>query len=435
MWRVGPFWAMLGLYGVFRKAVIGALAPMPIAWGDIPPQGLRALVAIGMYARMTLIPQPAAGDIRIAPPAGPFEGRVLIGVLVVGLVLAGLVWLRSHHPSSALGLGWYAAALVPLSNALPIYRTFEVYVVERSLYPALAGWCLFVAAGVHALWTAAERRLQRPRLLAKALGGAVGLTLLAATFLKVGAWRNDVTLWTASFLSNPDSVETRLHLASALAGAGDLAQAQALLRETAELFPTDAHGAYVQGWVAEIRGDPREALRQYEQSIALGKPEDVAFRQAAVLAAQAQDWGRAGHWFAAAADRFPQAAWPQIGLGWYRQREGRTDLAQAHHARAERLEPSSPELPWFLGLLLATEGRVGEAAQAYRAALALDASFLPARVALALLLEREGRLAEAIDGWRGIAASLPAGKHRGVALEHLQRLEASLGRGVPARSR
>ena len=203
----------------------------------------------------------------------------------------------------------------------------------------------------------------------------------------------------------------------------------------AELFPTDAHGAYVQGWIAELMGDTREALRQYERAIALGKPEEMAFRQAAILAAQAKDWRRAGHWFATAANRFPQAAWPQVGLGWYRQREGRMDLAREHLARAERLEPNSPERPWFLGQLLTTEGRVQEAGQAYQDALALDPSFLPARVALTLLLEQEGRLADAIDGWRGIAASLPAGKHRGVAMEHLERLEASLARGAPGGSR
>jgi len=75
-----------------------------------------------------------------------------------------------------------------------------------------------------------------------------------------------------------------------------------------------------------------------------------------------------------------------------------------------------------LGQLLAAEDRVPEAAAAYRRALRMDPSYVPALRALAEIGEREGRIAEAIAHWRHIAEILPAG-HRSEALESLRRLE------------
>jgi len=182
--------------------------------------------------------------------------------------------------------------------------------------------------------------------------------------------------------------------------------------------------AFVSGWISELRGGLDEALRQYERSIALGSREQDVFRQAAMTAARLKEWERAGHWFAQAADRFPDAGWPQVGLGWYQQRAGRNELAAVHFERAERREPSSARRPWILGQLLAAEGRFEEAGRAYRAALALDPTFVPAHRELALLSERDGHISQAIEHWRRMAVILP-GAHRIEALEHLRRLEAA----------
>jgi len=143
-----------------------------------------------------------------------------------------------------------------------------------------------------------------------------------------------------------------------------------------------------------------------------------------MTAARMKEWNRAGRWFAEAAGRFPDEAWPHVGLGWYHQRAGRTDLARTHFEAAERREPHSGRRLWILGQLLAAEGRLAEAARAYQAALALDPTFVPASRDLALLSERSGRIPEAIEYWRRIAAILP-GISRAEAVEHLRRLQAS----------
>lgn len=428
--RVAPFWAILGAYAMLRQTAIGTLAPVSLQVADIPGQLQRAAVALATYGQMTLIPQPTRGIYSVTPPAGPADGRVLLGVTVVVLLAAILLWLRCRHPGLALALGWYALALVPISNLLPIYYVDVIQVAERSLYPALVGWCLFLALGAHTLHNALRPSGRQSSSLALTAGGLIVGTFLVVTAVKVEAWRDDVTLWRTSLLASPDSFLTRLNLGWALARAGRLQGAQAIVRESKERFPPDPRMASLAGWVADAQGDSHEALRLYDRAIALGATEAPTLRQATVLAARLQEWDRAGNWFGVAAERLPRAAWPQVGLGWYRGRQGREDLAQIHFDRAARLEPRSPERPWLLSQLRASEGRTREAVEASHAALAVDPSFLPARRALALFAEQQGEIREAIGHWQRIAQELPSTR-RGEALGHLRRLEAAAGARPP----
>ncbi len=426
--RVAPFWVVLGLYGGLRRAVVGSLTSVSLPLSEVPQQVLGALVAISTDARMILLPRPVSGHIRVEPPAGPADPRVLLGLAVVALVAASLLWLRRRHPTAALALGCIAAALVPVSNVLPIYWKEEIYASERSLYPALVGWCLLLAIGVHAI-VLASKDFRHRQSLAGALGVAVGGTFLLVTVVKAGAWRDDVTLWTAASATDPGSAFALSNLGMALANSGDLERAQVVARQATALSPADPHITYLQGWIAELHGKHLEALYHYERAIALGARDAAPFRQAATMAARSHEWDRAGRWLTASAERFPANAWPHVGLGWYQERQGRVDLARAHFARAAASQPNAPDQHWFLAQLLAAEGRVAEAVQACEAALALDPGFVPARRALALLAEREGRIIEAIDQWKRIQAQ--PGSHRGEAGVHLQRLETMANRGLP----
>lgn len=430
--RVVPFWVGLCLYAALRQNIMGALAPVSIHWADLPAQMLRALAAAATYGEMTLIPRPTTGYVRVEPPTSLADGRVLLGLAFVGLLLAGLWGLRRRHPAAALALGWYTAALLPVSNVLPVYWKHEVQVAERYLYPSLVGWCLFLAVGLHGLRVALDTRSRRFRCLGTAMAGLVLGTFLVVTAAKVGAWRDDVMLWTAASAADPGSASARANLVLALAQAGDLEGAKAIAREASARFPADPRVTFAMASLAEMQGDRGEALHLYERAIDLGAHQERLFRQAVLLAARLQERERAGRLLALAAGRFPEAAWPQMGLGWYADRAGQGRVARSHFERAAQMAPASPERSWFLAQLLGAEGNIPEATQACQAALATDPSFVPARRALALIAEQRGDRHEAIGQWRHILESLP-GNLRGEALAHLQRLTTDAGPRPPER--
>jgi tetratricopeptide (TPR) repeat protein len=406
-----------------------------MALANVLPQPLNGLVGLAAYGQMTLSPRPPTGYVRVGPAAGLADWRVLLAIAWVAFLVGGLLWLRRRQPAAACALGWYVAALIPPSNLLFIYLKGTVHVAERSLYPALVGWCLFVAVGIHALSARRGNTGRGFRLIVRAGLAAALAVFLLVTPIKVSAWRDDLTLWTASVLADPDNPVTHLSLGGALAKVGDFDGARRVLEDAEVRFPGLPHVPSGLGWIAELRGETREALMQYERGIARGLslPPDLRraagiplpLRDAALAAARLGDWERAGRWFVVAAETEPDAAWPHVGLGWYHGRQGRADLARVDFDRAARLEPSSPRHSWLLGQLLAAEGRLREAAAAYHEALRRDPTFVPAHRELALTAEREDRRAEAREHWRSLLALLPAGFHRTEALEHLRRLEGA----------
>ena len=112
-----------------------------------------------------------------------------------------------------------------------------LYVAERSLYPALVGWCLFLAGGTHALVPRLARGVRRTRAVAWAMRAAWVGTFLAVTVVKVAAWRDEVTLWTAGAVLNPDSLEICLNLAPLAERQDRLAEAAGQWRRLANALP------------------------------------------------------------------------------------------------------------------------------------------------------------------------------------------------------
>ena len=73
--------------------------------------------------------------------------------------------------------------------------------------------------------------------------------------------------------------------------------------------------------------------------------------------------------------------------------------ALEHFTVARKLKPELPSSAFNVGVALDALGRLEEAADTYREAIAVDANYAPAHLRLAALRYRQGALADAIDGY------------------------------------
>lgn len=173
-----------------------------------------------------------------------------------------------------------------------------------------------------------------------------------------------LTLFAAgALLSAWDALRAR-HLRPAAGYAGGIAATMLLMH--ANVYGVDeskgiAQVLYREGIVADSRGAWEEAIRHYEEALALKPEYDKA----------------------------------HLNLGVDQARLGRREEALEHLHRAEELNPSYYRAPFDRGLVLEELGRLPEALDAYRHAVELEPRYLLARSALAEMLLLAGRRDEA----------------------------------------
>ena len=242
----------------------------------------------------------------------------------------------------------------------------------------------------------------------------------------------------------PDSA---VLLARALAGAGDIEAAVALLRKSTERHPDDLWVNFeLASLLLDLRpAQPDEAIRYFTAARALRpttahtlahilgdrgraaeaiavfqdlerrQPEDGA--HAGCLGNALKELGRteeARNAFERAiiAYRSSISAHPDEpnhlhNLGIALRGLGRSDEAIETFRAALQLQPSLAQTQSALGVLLNDAGRSAEAEAAYREALRFEPDLLTARANLASVLQYQGRLEEAIAEFRTLVARQP----------------------------
>jgi Tfp pilus assembly protein PilF len=344
VWRRAPRYGALVVAALvfvgLRSIVLGELTPpaelLDNPLGVLPPvpRLLTTIAVIGMYAFRLVVPLRLSADYsydQIPAVHSPFDAAFLAGLAVI-VGTAGVAWWAWRRvPALALGIGVLALTFAPVSN---LFFPIGTIMGERLLYLPSVGFCLALAAGGAYLGGARVPSRWSPILV---LPLALVVTLYGVrTIARNAVWREPLLFFQTMTVDAPRSARSHAELASALAEAGRLAEAEQSFARALAIKPDDA--AILYNWGVALMNEGRwdAAADAYRRAIA-ARP----------------DFGRAFE-----------------NLGNVESARGDQPAALVALRRALELTPESPYLLMTIANVLVRAGSTAEARSTYEQALA-----------------------------------------------------------------
>ena len=358
---------LLALAGVVSVVTIVAQQPAVVSLEKVgvTDRLANAIVAFAWYVQKTVWPSGLAVFYPLELPV-PVRSVAVSGLFVA--CVTAVAWrARRTRPWLFVGWLWYLVALLPV---IGLVRVGDQAVADRYTYLPGIGLSLMVA------WSGVELVSRWPAM--KPVVGAVATVLLialaAATWVQVGYWRDNVTLYERALRVTHDNFVAHTNLGSALLAENRVSDALQHYREALRINPTAGVAHANVGVALAASGDHAAAMAAFERALELdGRDAATHVRVADLLAG-----------------------------------EGHLADAIAHYQQAAALEPTSPAVHNNLGFLLAAQGNLTEAVEHYAEALRADPNLACAHNNLGLALDALGRGDEALVHYSKAVELAPA---------------------------
>jgi protein O-mannosyl-transferase len=339
----------------------------------------NALVAYATYLWQMLIPK----DLAIFYPH-PGTHISMLQAAAAGFLLTVLTWVvlwsGRQRPYLPVGWFWYLGTLVPVIGLVQVGRQS---MADRYTYVPLIGCFLMLVWGCAEL--AVARKWSRPWLFLAA-GTALG-TCCTLTWIQLGYWQDDYSLWKHTVDATPGSAEAQMRLADSLARGDHLEKSEAEYHKALEIDPDYAPAHLAFGNALNRMNRLEEALTEYRKAI----------------------------------DLQPDSALTRYNFAHTLAYCGFLAEAEAEFRQAIDLDAKLAAPHYGLGMELRLLGRRGEAVDEFRKALALDQDLLDARTTLRDTLLELGEWDQAEQEANQAMASLPPNYRQHQALEFRQR--------------
>src|ERR1700719_912445 len=374
MMRYAPLCAVAAAYLLLRIMLFGKLAPVlqhaKVTWPQAIYSGFALLAG---YTKYLLWPAPLSAFHVFHPSLSPLEMPVVLGILVVLIALALIVYLAKRVPAAAFCILWMGITIAPVLNAR--WMATNVF-TERYLYLPSVGFCWLVAWYAMRMWdrggssSAASATWPRKQLVAAAV--VIALLSVSSVVRRNRIWRDDLTLYSRTLQTDPDAAIIRSNLAGFYFENGDLARAE-------------------QEWRAALAGKPDNVVTMN----ALGE-----------LYTQQGRYAEAEDMLKRAINQKPLYGSPHYNYGILLQKTGHVPEALVELGRAVTLSPLSAAASRYYGEALAQNGQLDLAESELKRSLQLEGSFNTLRD-LAELYLRLGKNSEAEGVLRRLVSEHP----------------------------
>jgi Tfp pilus assembly protein PilF len=312
------------------------------------PLGLRiqnALVSYLVYIRKLIWPFDLAVFIPY-PLRIPLWESVCAG-LALAVITVWAIRTFSKRPYITVGWFWFVGTLTPMIGLAQ--QGLWPAVADRFVYIPQIGLFLMAAWGTGAL--AAWMRV--PRGVQLFLVAAVFLAMMTVSWIQVGYWKNNVTLYTRALEVTGRNFLASMNLGSALAKQNRTREAIRYFHEALEsghLRPEQVHSNL--GLAYASVGDKEKALQHYQAAVQIN-PHDAE-------------------------------AYLHLGLFWLHEKNFEESLK--HSLRALEIKQDSEKAHNTIGVALLQQGQQEAAAGHFREALRINPGYVAAKKNLEMTL-------------------------------------------------
>jgi len=322
----------------------------------------------------------------------------LAGVALVAFVI-GRYRFHAWARASALGLGYFLIALLPVLGFFDIYFFRYSFVADHFQY--LAG------IGIVALVSAAGAASLRRRAVQVPLAAVTVAALSVMSWRHTHVFRDQEVLWRDTLAKNPQAAIAYNNLGAVLNEQKRYQEAIGYLQEALRLRPGTAEPHNNLGIALTELGRYDEALGHLQEAVQVRPDFTSAHYRLGVLYSKMNRLDEAEDEYLAALRYGPptREACFELGLVW--EHQGKRRQACTAYRDALRIDPDYAYAHNNLANLLAEDGKLDEAIRHYRQAVAADPRLEAAHRNLAVLLRRAGDIQGAIQHLRSAAELEP----------------------------
>ncbi len=330
--RTLPFVGVVTVYLVLRVIVLGRLSSAEGVTDETTALLPRVGTVLATYLGYLVWPP---FRFNVEPPvtiASELSALALLGLTVpIALaVVSAIPRMRRREPALAFAILWTLAALVPVSQVLPV----ETLVGERYLYIPSLGASLAIA-----LVFAWIGRRAGGRVGFAVLVGALTVAYAAGTIVRNPSWRDNLTFWEAKAALDPDSSEAWSALGIERNVTGDIAGAAEAYARALDENPGHLEALNNYALLLLDRGRVDDATRLSMRAVQLSPTYPEALNTLATCFHTMGRYGEAVGQYKRALRMRPdfRQAWVNLGNTYFT--AGVPDSALRAYGEAIRLEP------------------------------------------------------------------------------------------------
>jgi tetratricopeptide (TPR) repeat protein len=370
--------SLITIYAQQKGGAVASVTALPIS-----QRVANAIVSYAAYLWKMLWPS----NLAVFYPMEAWSAAVVLAsaALILALTFAAVRW-SGRCPYLPVGWLWYLVTLLPV---IGIIKVGDAAMADRYTYVTLIGPFIALAWGACDL----SQKLRLPRAALFAASALVTGSLLVLTYIQVGQWTDNITLFRHALRSTHRNYVAHNSLAVEYLDQKKYSEALPHLQAALEINPRSAEVIVNLGVLDYHAGKYDDAIKNVNRALGLKPDWYLAHEWLGKIYLAKGDADKAMVHFNMALRTVSDSDPTSSGILIF---QNRLDEALRYTLQAMETQPRNEKLYNNAGYILIRQGKIDEAISQFREAVRIAPGYAKAHSNLGAALMQRNRIDEAI---------------------------------------